>query len=370
MKTICYLFLVTLFLYSCKSSPENEYEIKYSVINTTDTLTGQVLEIDSLIFAASVSCVDKYLIITNRNAPLLNIYQSSNDSLICQIGTKGHAKNEFSTDPSEFVDRKDENGDILLEVNDMPTLRVVNLTSSIKQKRVIVTEVYRPEDFQITDCYQSVFIDKDHVVHYYRSRFYGNSRDNNYLPSCVTLQSGKTTDTLYTNPFLITECNEGLIGIVNITMFQMKPDHSKFAEIGCTQDYFTITDITTKKTIIVANDNHRDFHEEVKKISNNNNFNDAARDLKIANLDIYASDNYIFLMHDGMTTWERDDYETILGHEIRIYDWEGNFISSFFVKEDLIRFAYNDITNKFYALESKTDRILQYDISKYLKNKK
>ena len=36
MKTICYLFLVTLFLYSCKSSPENEYEIKYSVINTLD----------------------------------------------------------------------------------------------------------------------------------------------------------------------------------------------------------------------------------------------------------------------------------------------------------------------------------------------
>ena len=75
-------------------------------------------------------------------------------------------------------------------------------------------------------------------------------------------------------------------------------------------------------------------------------------------------------MYEGKhTPWEMD-HGGILVPEIRIYDWEGNFISSFFVKEDLIRFAYNDITNKFYALESKTDRILQYDISKYLKNKK
>ena len=370
MKTICYLFLVTLFLYSCKSSPENEYEIKYSVINTTDTLTGRIIEFDSLIYATNISCVDKYLILLNKNEPLFNIYQSSNDSLLCQIGSIGRAKNEFSTEALEFVGRKDENGDILLEVNDMPTLRVVNLTSSMEQKRVIVTDVYRPKDFQITDCYQSVFIDKDHVVHYYRSRIDGNPRDANKLPSCVTLQSGKTTDTLYTNPFLITDCNEQFTGIVNITMFQMKPDHSKFVEFGCLQDYFTITDIATKKTIIVANDNHRDFHEEVKKIVNNSSFNYAARDLKIENLSCYASDNYIFLLHDGMTTWERDDYETILGREIRIYDWEGNFISSFFLKEDIAIFAYNDVTNKFYAIESKTDNILQYDISKYLKTKK
>ena len=369
MKTICCLFLVTLFLYSCKSSPEKEYEIKYSVINTTDTLNGKVIELDSIIAPVLISCVDKYIVLLNKNEPLFNIYQSSNDSLLCQIGTIGHAKNEFTTHALDYLCRKDDNGDILMEVQDVATLRVVNLTSSIKENHIIVNEVYRPKDFQITDCYQSFFIDKDHVVHFYRTRFDGDARDHKLLPSCVTLQSGKTTDTLYTNPFLITDCNDGLATIVNLSLCQVKPDHSKFTVYGYLQDYFTITDIATKKTIIVENDNNRDFHEEVKRLVKGRHYMDAIRDLKIANICIYPSDNYIFLMYEGKhTPWEMD-HGGILVPEIRIYDWEGNFISSFFVKEDLANFAYNDVTNKFYALECKTDRILQYDISKYLKKK-
>ena len=369
MKTICYLFIVALFIYSCKSSPKKEYEIKYSVINTTDTLNGEVIELDSIISPALISCVDRYLVLLNTNEPLFNIYQSSNDSLLCQIGTIGHSKNEFSTHALDYLYRKDNNGDILMDVQDIALVRVVNLTSSIKEKRVIVEDVYHPGDFQITDCNQSFFIDKDHVVHFYQTRFEGDVRDHNILPTCVTLQSGKTTDTLYTNPFLITDCNDALANVVNHSLWQVKPDHSKFVVYGYLQDYFTITDIATKKTIIVENDNHRDFHDEVKGLVKGRHYKDAIRDLKIANVFISTSDDYLFLMYDGKyTPWDMENGATLVP-EVRIYDWNGDFISSFFLKEEIADFAYNDVVNKFYALECKTDRILQYDISKYLKKK-
>ena len=76
---------------------------------------------------------------------------------------------------------------------------------------------------------------------------------------------------------------------------------------------------------------------------------------------------YIFIWHNGkISLTEQNAEEKIQNNpEIRILDWNGNFITSLILKGKLLSMTYNEAINAIYAIDY-NGNVVRYDLSKIL----
>lgn len=370
MKKIYFLYIGILLLFSsCLSNTGDE---KIRVVNQqipepTDTITGRVVPIDSTKMPFRLSCINEYLIITNQTEPLFSV-MNSEDSVISQFGTIGHANNEFNDPPNSVYCKENADGDLLMYVPTETQTKIINLTKSIKQKKTII-ETIRKDGMQ--NVGDHVYIDvSDRIFTYKPISFRDDVRDHDFLPGNLTDIKGKETEIIYSNPLTIKGESDNLVMTINVTSFNAKPDLSKFVELGLFMDYISIINVPDKSAKIIRfNDNDV---EKLERICSHGHYDQVVNDLVVRNIVSCVSDDYIFVLYDGVHSpvamdniiYERGKFTPT----IRILDWEGNYISSFILREPITVIAYNETAKTLYGLDANSS-FYEYDISKYLKKK-
>lgn len=367
MKKNYFLYIGILLLFnSCLSNTGDE---KIRVVNQqiqepTDTIKGRVVPIDSTKMAFRLSCINDYLIITNQTEPLFSV-MNSEDSVISQFGTIGHANNEFNSPPNSVYCKENADGELLMYVPTETQTKIINLTKSIKQNKTIIEEIRKDGMQNVGD---HVYIDAPNRKFTYKPiSFKGDVRDHDFLPANLTDIKGKETEILYSNPLTIIG-ERDLVMTINVTSFNAKPDLSKFVELGLFMDYISIINVPDKSSKIIRfNDNDI---EKLEKICTHGSYDQVVNDLVVRNIFSCVSDDYIFVLYDGVHSPVAMDniiYEPgMFTPTIRILDWEGNYLSSFILREPITVIAYNETANTLYGLDANFS-LYKYDISKYLK---
>lgn len=101
------------------------------------------------------------------------------------------------------------------------------------------------------------------------------------------------------------------------------------------------------------------FFEQMKTID------EAYKKICLFNIDVCVTDKYIMLLRDERPaqTFE-EKYEEKIGSEIKIFDWNANYIKSIYVNQHIRDIAFNNINNVLYAL-TPNGELYKYTINEY-----
>lgn len=143
MKKCWYLLLLSV-VFSCNNNlpDDQDGEKNVKVEEPTDTIKGDRILLDSTKIVECIRCVDSMLITLNAQSPIIDVYNSKNDSLIASFGDVGHAGNEFLEIPVNFYTPKLADGKINLYCPQQTNTKVVNLSSSVEQNSCVIEKSF------------------------------------------------------------------------------------------------------------------------------------------------------------------------------------------------------------------------------------
>lgn len=93
------------------------------------------------------------------------------------------------------------------------------------------------------------------------------------------------------------------------------------------------------------------------------------RQAKVCNLGYCLSDSHIFLIHGGESSLlDMDDPDVMrdFRSEIRVFDWNGEFVTSFMLDHNAVWIEYCESSKKMYCVDL-DQSIFVYDLSDLLR---
>lgn len=352
---------------SKKSLFVSDEEKFYKIDGAKDTVEGEMLTLDSTILSPmTLQCVDSFLIVMNdQSGSLLNVFNSYNDSLLSQFGDLGRARNEFLSPVTHFYTSRPSKEKLLLHIqNGGEMVQNVDLYASIRSNACVMEKPIKHVDIGFYTA--SYFLENGDQLIHKSAHAADDVRDGDVNPPYTEIISGK--DVHCYSPFSAPIVGDAA-SVFNAysQTHKMSPDLSRLVEIPFFANLFYIFDVKEGKYICVREKEGHDF-DDLQDIVSKYTAEEAVKQLVFYNVELCVSDNFIFLIHDGHRFASEIDTGDWTGFtpDIRIFDKDGNYINTVVLKESIYYIAYNEITRKFYGIDSNKD-IYVYDISKYLK---
>lgn len=375
MRIYFVFFLLYVFAASC--SHENSYyqvdKIKtYHIDGNLDTLQGNWINYDSLNDVRGLECVDSFVVILRdgRAGVLYSIMDAWNDSVVSQLGALGHANNELLSSVEICQFTKNDEGDILMFVQDYEKHAVArfNLSQAIKKGHL---DSYDRISYKLDESsvftYHCFALEGDGYLLHQSVSSEGDARDPYCVPPLMHICRGKENKILSFYPSIVS-ANSQFLPRAYTLMPRLNPNMTKFVEVHGLLDLFTIVDLQTEKTLGIVGKNAYGF-DYVHALGEKSDDREIYSNLKICNVFCNVSKDYIFVCQDGNTPMSQ--YEDIVNYKPRvcIFDWEGELIYSFTVREPLMRIAYNEKTCHLYGFDS-TFNLYKYDLTSILGDKR
>lgn len=366
MRNILYIGLpiLLLCLVSCNPnkfySPDEISEVEYPEF--PDSISGDIADFNLSNDIFSVISYNDLVVFFSYSDPLIHVVNTRDDSIIAEFGNIGHSKVEFEDVPYKCYFRSNNHGDLIMCFQELQKTKMINLSSTILKSKCVLERNVKNRHSDID--FSTFWISDSVRVEYKRYGYDGDARDNVKSASSINIWEGEVCKSYSMYPSLLSSKN-GVDENIYMAAFDVSPDMTKCVEIPLFQDCFTIFDMEKKQSIGVKSkkEDHNLYERLTRQTSN-----EAQQELKLQTINYCLSDSYIFIWHNGkISITEQNAEERIQNNpEIRILDWNGNFIKSLILKGKLRCIAYNEMVNAMYAIDY-NGKVVLYDLSKILK---
>jgi len=368
MKIIYVTVLIGLLCTLCCCKNKGLYspdELKIvSIPEIKDTLRANKIQ-DSDLLPQCVLCADSYMFVQSRsNESLIKVLDAHNDSLISAFGTIGQGHNELLRPFYACYFQKNVKGNLCLLVptSDYQTY-VINVYESLNKGICSIDTIYKDSDKE--PMARTFFLDGGKKKLSHKGFWFdGDARDNENIrtPELNVIADGNVKR-MSAFPKTM-KADKNLVVLMYRSVLTLNPAGTKLVEVYNAHNTMNIYDVISGKVLGVR------FGEEVcldeiESEYSGFTFHEAIKKLKIYNLVCCASNDYIFVTHESkLTIAESDDMEKY-SLSLLVFDWNGNCLANFALKENLVSIAYNDVCKKLYGLDYK-DNLYSYEIGELL----
>ena len=340
-------------------SPDEISEVEYPMY--PDSISGDIVDLNLNNDIFSVISYDDFVVFFSYSNPLIHIVNTRYDSIITEFGNIGHSKVEFEEAPFKCYFRKNNQSDLIMCFQDLQRTKMINLSSTISTSRCVLEKNVKNKHDDI--AFSTFWVSDSVRIEYKRYGYDGDARDNVKSASSINIWEGDVCKSYSMYPSLLSSRN-GIDENIYMAAFDVSPDMTKCIEIPLFLDCFTIFDMKEKKSIgVKSKTEDYGLYERLTQMTSN----EALQELKMQTINYCLSDSYIFIWHNGkISLTEQNADEKIQNNpEIRILDWNGNFITSLILKGKLLSMTYNEAINAIYAIDY-NGNVVRYDLSKIL----
>ena len=354
------LFGIVFLFFSCKKEKllVPAIDMTYSV-NFADTVFGQPV-ISNAIGTTNLYCIDSLLFLesTDPNGQL-KAYSMNDYNIIANLCCKGRARNEFINPTSSCKQFFRREGHIfLLMYDNYSNIKMIDITESIKKKTTVVENV----ESAIVNSRKgfSIYVSSQEKWFNYYKISYIDPRDG-YNPARFTISNNEKEKEIpiYGDAMELSEGNEGLKNFVYEGSMRIKPDQSKIVFTTFYMPYMFIFDVKNGGVTV--------FHEK-DKLSYCNPYPEIEDWTAIEYFygDITVTDDYIICSCPYGT--QGDYIDPARRPCIRIFNWEGEYLSNFFVDRRIFSITYDEEKKILYGLDTSEgqETIYKYDINQYV----
>lgn len=359
-----YLFILlftSLSLFSCK---ENIYYLpNINHVNTDSIISlikGERIQVDE-IGLRSLQTIDSFIIAYTYNPDCQLIIYNTDFNCIAKLCPKGRGHNEFNELVSLEMSRFMSNSwNIIVKDAVNNKVCMIDISKSIKEQHCIITDTLgEDESFE-----QNYFLN-DNRSFVLKNVSYEDARDNLFYPPLFYIINGHGKKT-YIDIYPVIAPNieaAGLSTIIYQFMLTIKPDCSKIAISQRFTDITTMVDLNDFSCYGIAGNDYVDINDII--INNNSENNPIFNKIKNGAIGLYTSDKYFFELYDERTIYESDFENKSLKTSIRVYNWNGDFVTKLNFDESLTSITYNDTNKSLYALD-KDENIYRYNLKDIL----
>ena len=368
--------LITLtFMLCLVSSCKNEGGIycpdtkkTYQEEAVIDTLKGE--RIKELITGTNGLLVHDslLLVITGDDEKIFSVINLNTDSVIAEFGAVGHSRNELREIPympiCYFIN---EGNSVSLCVNDgLQVTKVFDFNASVADNKLICK---RTIEHKLKDI--------DNVIGTYLYQLGGNHTlvynllsgpDNNNrftVPPYVAMYEGKDMKQKHSDYSRVVDGGNGTWFAFNAIPI-INTSKRKLVEVVTMFDQFTITDYDKMSSLGVVEESsvtHEDMEALLKQYPEREELD---KRMRYYNSNVCTSDNYIVLLQHVNSFLGKviDDIETPGSSfivKVKFFDWDGNYIKSFIIKESLLNIAFDERTNTLIA-QDKNNYLYKYKV--------
>lgn len=372
----CFLLLVMPFLFLLGSCGQGGKPYQASSMMTfdlaacEDTVSGTCVEFDSLTAPVGLECVDSFVVVLGqRKEALFTVMNARTDSLVAQFGRIGHAKDELldAPDMCQFVEEAD--GSVLMCVQDYGAsiIKVFDFTKSLQQRRLCYERRVKYDvDFAKVVYYRAFLLPTDGYLIHEGISTDGDARDDFDVPPCVSVMTRDGVQKISAHTSVIDSGGQDFVDRMYSMLPRMKPDMTKLVEVCAYVNLFTIVDWAAGSTLGVQGAGAYGF-DDCERMAKAESADELYNHIFVQNVAFNVTDNYILVCQDGQTpVSDYARYSSYTPH-VRIFDWGGQLLTSFCVRESLMRIAYNEETRMLYGLDAQGN-LYRYDLSKYVEN--
>lgn len=310
------IILIGLLFFACKNEVENPFCDKTTVVESNEKFT--VLDANILVSGDSLPHINDIIVIDtlliadmDDNNTRIRIFSNSNGELRGKYGKSGRAQNEY-TKGMGFIKQSGLTKLYLKDVN-KGSISILDINSLLTDTTNIL-----PREIRSFPRVLNAFISNDSIL------IYEHEISGSYAVASQNINMGFTN----WDEILYTPTDDAFNNYHSYMVFCDKKHKLVSAMRFRNQINFFDTNTKDRKSVIVNS------HKE-KYINNNEGHQYYCS--------ISANENNIFALY--MNQSDEDSYEVVKPMEIHVFDWNGNFISKYMVKEYIVRIAVDEKGN-------------------------
>lgn len=367
MKIIYVTVLIGLLCTLCCCKNEGLYspdELKIvSIPEIKDTLRAKKLQYSDLL-PQWAFCTESYVVLIDRSDDaIIKVVDAHNDSLISAFGTKGRGRNELTHPCSDCYFDKNVKGELCMLVpTSQPCTYVVNMSASLAKGVCVVDTVYKEDGMSLSSRLFYLDGGKKNVLHK-EMWFDGDASDVNNVrtPELMVLADDSIRLSAFSR---LIRVDQSFAHLMYRSTCALNPIGTKFVEVYNTHNTMNIYDMVNNQVLGVQFGNEGNL-DEIEGKYLNASLEKAIKELKIYNVLCCASNDYIFVTHEDNITIADSENREKFSPSLLVFDWNGNCIANFALKENLVSIAYNDVCKKLYGLDY-NDNLYSYDMKDLL----
>lgn len=352
------LAFVSVFLVCCKSKNDSIFlcDVKDYDSNscTSVELKGKLVPVE-ILGASQIAVCDTFLVVltSNKNA-MFSVVGLKSEKLLAEFGTEGQSRIEFlypSIDDKEF---KYDSGHWLMRVTEQNdgSLKYVDLTESVIQGKTVISYV-KENEYE----YNKTVVDLPDG----RKLMFSSESEGYYLNSPIVKiidDSVETVIPVYAEKKISYDDDDLYTSILlwsNKIVHDRNMSHIGFVNVIGSVVYL---DVNTQKAFYL-NDKSRSMDDFKFMFSSGE---DISPDF-MAQTDALATDKYIFMLMQPLV---RTDDEDGAKSEVRVFDWDGNYIMNIRLDQTVSFFSYDEHTDVLYVLDTVMEGIYAYELNEVL----
>ena len=353
MKSIsCIAVILLLLLSSCEKKNRvymPDTNCSYSDEGAIDTLNGTLLGVNIIAGIQGVEIVDSFLLIMQEDRQkIFTVYNTNSDSVVAEFGKIGKSASELSDAPSYcyFIE---EDGDKCMCIQDAmaPITRVYDWGKTMEEKHLVHKKNVRHSFAAMCDC-NFYYIGNEHCV-LCQGLYCDNIGDGLLKPPFVALYEGNAEKSRLSYFGNLIGNDLSTSNLIHATTTDINPKKKKIVQIPYIFDQLSIVDYDNMTSLGVSNSECYDYEEMQEIVDSSADFADFVKKVIYYNKNVNVTDNYIVLLQDGKYTVAK--CESAEPHEtmVKIFDWNGNHIKTFCVREYLRHIAYDEMSNTLFG---------------------
>lgn len=360
--------LITLtFMLCLVSSCKNEDRIycpdakkTYQEEAVIDTLKGE--RIKELITGTNGLLVKDslLLVITGDDKKIFSVINLNTDSVIAEFGAVGQSRDELTDIPFMPICYFLNEGDsVSLCVNRDGTqiTKIFDFNTSVANNKLICKRTIEHKLKDIDNSTESFlyWVGGNRTLVY--SPVSGKDDNNNYtVPPYVAMYEGKDMKQKHSDYSSVIDCGNGAGFIYNAIPI-INTSKRKFVEVVTMFDQFTITDYDKMSSLGVVEESSVTLEDVEALLKQYTDREERYNHIRFYNCNVCTSDKYIVLLQHVNSSLEKvmENIETPGSSfivKVKFFDWDGNYIKSFIIKESLFNIAFDDRTNTLIAQDN------------------
>lgn len=353
-KVLSYLLLsaLNLFFYSCIGNSDvlslDVKEVDY--LNKSQiTIDGEKLDWN-IEGSIEMAIRDSLLMFVGEDVDgFLKVFSLNSFNQIGKFCLKGRAKNEFIQAVSLTEQTYVNKGNIIYPLVNIPAfeLKEINVTESLRKQSTVVSSV--------TECSSKgefILLDDD-VNKRFESRLFQNSIEmkRRDIPVSYFLCDGKKEKTVRVFNRIMKIEDETDIYVPYVAQMSKHPDRNLIVEVHSGIDYIFYFDIDKKE--------HFAIHQ-----AGTITYNDYLEYQKVGPLvfsDVAVASDYFFVLYwNGEYSKSFDKSER--KPELILFDWEGNFINSVKLNQQIHSIEYDERNKVLYGINRIDETLYRFDV--------
>ena len=357
MKSNIILTVIILLVLSC--GKKNQLLLPTKEIGTLpsniDTIHGAEVNLE-ILGAKEIYAFDNYLYVETKDpGSFLKVFSLGDYHHLADLCSRGRANNEFISPRSVCKQLYKQDDKIMLVMFDNQiTVKTIDITESIAQN---TTKIHKTEDAILHSGRGSCLYNNttdEWFVH--KKVSYVDPRDHIYYPPRFYFIKGNKEEEIpvFKRMMSFPENTDYPLFVYDGDL-RLKPDGSKISFTSFNMPYILIFDANKKNGIAVHEMGKLSFYDDYPS--------DDLTDIDLFYLDACVTDDYIIcLCGDG----KQNDYDEFKRPVVRFFSWEGEYLFGFYIDQRTYNIAYDRINRKVIGLDTRTEKIYEYDIKAFI----